>query len=127
MKIKRLKYYAKKPNYPETPFKVKNGIEPPDREFLSFIYEHHPIFINGAKFFPNHIFAKPRKKTVVFEIWCFVLLILGLLHWNIPAKDISWIHIVLSCVFGAIFGILLGMLRIEMQKDLAKKFNDSRS
>lgn len=123
MKIKRLKFFAKKPNYPEVSFKVKQGIEPKDKDFLSFIYEHKPIFIGGAKFYAWHIFAKPAKKTVFADILFFVVIISSLLYFaghEVPLP--KWI---VGNIMAVIFGALIGLMRIEKQKALADKFNKS--
>jgi hypothetical protein len=127
MKIKRLEFFAKKPAYPEVPFKVKQGIEPHDRDFLSFIYEHKPIFINGAKFTANHITARPAKKTVFSEILFFTVIMFCWLHFfgpKLPANILITKYII-GCVLSAMFGASIGLIRIEKQKSLADKFNKS--
>ena len=118
MKIKRLNFFAKKPQYPEVPFKVKQGIEPHDRDFLSFIYEHKPIFIGGAKFTANHITAKPKKKFVFADILFFVVIINALLYFagqNVPIPKY-----IVGNIMAVIFGALIGLMRIEKRLRLGE-------
>ena len=120
--MKRLKFYAKKPAYPKVAFKVKQGIEPHDRDFLSFIYEHKSIFIKGVKFDVSHITAQPRKKNVLADVlFCMVIVTCSFYYSHISLFSVY----LAGNLMGFIIGSLIGLIRIEMQKELARKFNES--
>lgn len=123
MKIARLKYYAKKPTKKEVPFKVKQGIEPLDRDFLSFIYENKLLKIKGENFSAHHIFAKPAKKTVTAEIVLSCLCLTAIFYFS--GKNMPAVNYLGGNVLAAIFGSLIGFVRIEGQKSLADNFNKS--
>ncbi len=122
MKLHKLNFFASRPTYKERPFKVKQGIQPEDRDFLSFIYEHKPIIINGLKYEPRHIFARASKKTIGTEmIICFFIWMIFL---NQLSDQLPEIYLLLVVPFFLI-GALIGVWRIEKQKNLADKFNNS--
>ncbi len=123
MKIKRLKFYAKKPGFPKVEFKIKANVEPRDREFLSFIYEHKPMLIKGQKYTSDQIYAEPRKKTASLDILIGLVFSSIIIHFGRNQIYIAdWgVIALLSSIVG--FGI--GSMIIHHQKTLAETFNKS--
>lgn len=121
--LKKLRFFVKKPQYPKTYFRIKGGYEPPNRDMLSFHYEHKPIVLNEVRFQPQHVYAEARKKNVWAEVLIFATLPILVLYFF--GTDIPQQKYLVALAMGIIFGVLVGLLRIIRQKLAANKFNRS--
>jgi hypothetical protein len=91
----------------------------------SFAAEHgFKLKVHGFSFDVDQVQAEPRKQSVWLEVVLFALITWGLLKY-IPSHELSFARFAIGIALSVLLGLLVGILRIDLQKESATKFNNS--
>lgn len=122
MKINKLRFFAKKSATSRVRKEVEFGYQPSDRDILSFMHENKPIDLDGVKYSVYDIYAEPTKKTILTE--AIIAVILGFaINFYFQISTAEKRLLVSICLLMILS--LVGIARIDKQKRMAEKFNNS--
>lgn len=97
-------------------------------EFAFKNCENNMIRVHGTVFNVSQVHAEPRKKTALLEIaiTCAILFLLFKFYAPYHGVEITPFRWIFGEAMAALFGFLVGRLRIDKQKCQAEHFNKSR-